>query len=85
MILDVDYEQDQLSGRLNIYHTLDLRVTTYPSWWGLRWSLYLDIQNVYNRENEQAARYYISDEGQLNRRAIYGIPIFPSLGLSLTF
>ena len=85
VILDVDYEQDQLSGRLNIYHTLDLRVTTYPSWWGLRWSLYLDIQNVYNRENEQAARYYISDEGQLNRRAIYGIPIFPSLGLSLTF
>ena len=85
VILDVDYEQDQLSGRLNLYHTLDLRITTYPSWWGLTWSVYLDIQNVYNRENEQAGRYYISDEGALERRAIYGIPIFPSLGLSLTF
>ena len=85
VILDVDYEQDQLSGRLNLYHTLDLRITTYPSWWGLTWSVYLDVQNVYNKENEQAARYYISEEGALQRRAIYGIPIFPSLGLSLAF
>ena len=85
VILDVEYEQDKLSGRLKLYHTLDLRLTTYPSWWGLSWSLYLDIQNIYNRQNEQAARYYVSEGGSLERRAIYGIPIFPSLGLSLVF
>jgi hypothetical protein len=85
VILDVDYEQDRLSGRLNLYHTLDLRITTYPSWWGLSWAVYLDVQNVYNRENEQAGRYYVSEQGALQRRAIYGIPIFPSLGFSLTF
>jgi hypothetical protein len=84
-ILDVEYEQETLSGRQNLYHTLDVRITTYPRWWGLDWSVYLDVQNVYNRENEQAVRYYIDEEANLQRRAVYGIPIFPSLGLSLAF
>ncbi len=84
-VLDVDYEQETLSGRQNLYHALDIRVTTYPRWWGLDWSVYLDIQNVYNRENEQAVRYYIDDGASLQRRPVYGIPIFPSLGLSLAF
>ena len=84
-ILDVVYEEETLSGRLNLYHTLDIRITTYPRWWGLDWSVYLDVQNVYNRENEQTVRYFIDDEAGLQRRAVYGIPIFPSLGLSLTF
>jgi hypothetical protein len=84
-VLDVEYEQETLSGRQNLYHALDIRVTTYPRWWGLDWSVYLDVQNVYNRENEQAVRYYIDDNATLQRRAVYGIPIFPSLGLSLTF
>ncbi len=84
-ILDVVYEEETLSGRLNLYHTLDVRITTYPRWWGLDWSVYLDVQNVYNRENEQTVRYFIDDGAGLQRRAVYGIPIFPSLGLSLTF
>lgn len=84
-ILDVEYEQETLSGRQNLYHTLDIRLTTYPRWWGLDWAVYLDVQNVYNRENEQAVRYYIDEDANLQRRAIYGIPVFPSLGLSLTF
>lgn len=84
-ILDVDYEQETISGRQSPYHSLDFRITTYPRWWGLDWSVYLDIQNVYNRENEQAVTYYIDEEATLQRRAVYGIPIFPSLGLSLAF
>jgi hypothetical protein len=85
VMLDVDYERDTFSGRLNLYHTLDLRVTTYPSWWGLNWSVYLDIQNIYNRENEQFVSYYVSDKGALQRRSTMGIPIFPSLGFSVNF
>jgi hypothetical protein len=85
VILDVDYEQDTFSGRLNLYNTLDLRLTTYPQWWGLQWSVYLDIQNVYNRENQQAVRYYIDEAGALKERSVFGIPIFPSLGMSVVF
>ena len=85
VILDVDYEQDTYSGRLNLYHTFDVRVTTYPRWWGLDWSFYLDVQNVYNRENQQQVGYYIDEAGELRQRPIYGIPIFPSLGMSLAF
>jgi hypothetical protein len=85
VILDVEYEQRTLTGRLDLYHTLDLRLTTYPQWWGLQWSIYLDIQNVYNHQNQQMTRYFVGDEGELEQRFVYGIPIFPSLGLSLAF
>lgn len=85
VILDVDYERDRYSGRLDLYSSLDLRVTTYPSWWGLNWSIYLDVQNVLNRSNMQAKSYYIDAEGNLRSRAVDGIPIFPSLGFSVSF
>ncbi len=83
--LDPVYERDTYSGRLNVYQSLDVRLTTYPRWWGLNWSAYLDVQNVYNRKNEQQVSFYVDESGALNKRAIYGIPIFPSLGMSLTF
>ncbi len=85
VILDVDYERQTLTGRLNLYHALDLRITTYPDWWGLQWSVYLDIQNVYNRSNQQQIRYFIDDKGGLQERPVNGIPIFPSLGLSIAW
>jgi hypothetical protein len=85
VILDVDYEKETYSGRLNLYHSLDIRITTYPRWWGLQWSVYLDVQNVYNRENQQQLNYYIDSDGNLRERPINGIPLFPSLGLSVVF
>jgi hypothetical protein len=85
VILDPLYEQLTMTGRLNLYHSLDFRITTYPQWWGLQWSFYLDVQNVYNRDNQQQMRYFVSDQGTLQERPVYGIPIFPSLGMSLIF
>jgi hypothetical protein len=85
VVLDVEYERETFSGRLNLYHSLDLRVTTYPRWWSLNWSFYLDVQNIYNRGNEQAVTYFIDRSGMLGKRSIFGIPIFPSIGMSLTF
>jgi hypothetical protein len=84
-ILDVVYERDTYTARLAMYQSLDLRVTTYPEWWGLDWSIYLDVQNLYNRNNEQEVSYFVTPDGMLGRRAIYGIPIFPSIGLTLIF
>jgi hypothetical protein len=83
--LDPQYERNTYTGRLNLYHTLDVRITTYPHWWGLQWSIYLDVQNVYNRSNEQQMRYFVDERGGLQERPLYGIPIFPSLGLSMSF
>lgn len=83
--LDVNYEKDNLSGKLNLYHSLDLRVTNYSTWLGLVWSFYLDIQNIYNRKNEEQAYYYVDANGKLKEKYTYGFPIFPSLGLSVSF
>jgi hypothetical protein len=85
VLLDPLYEREVYTGRLNLYHTLDVRITTYPGWWGLQWSVYLDVQNSYNRDNQQQMRYYINDNGSLKERPLNGIPIFPSLGMSLAF
>jgi outer membrane receptor for ferrienterochelin and colicin len=84
-ILDVNYEKDRYSGKLNMYHSLDLRVTNYTTWFGLDWSFYLDIQNVYNRKNEEKSNYYVNEKGELKEKYTYGLPIFPSLGLSVSF
>jgi hypothetical protein len=85
VVLDVDYEQDAYSGRLSLYHALDLRLTTYPQWFGLRWSVYLDVTNVYNHANQQQINYFIDDQGRLQQRVTNGLPIFPALGFSATF
>jgi hypothetical protein len=79
VILDVEYERDAYRGRLNLYHSLDVRVTTYPRWWGLDWSFYLDVENVYNRENQQQLSYYVDTGGNLRQRAVNGIPFLPSV------
>ncbi len=83
VILDVDYEVDQYSGRLSLYHALDVRVTTYPQWWGQQWSVYLDVTNIYNHSNQQQINYFIDDSGALKQRVTNGLPIFPALGFSV--
>lgn len=85
VVLDVDYERDRFSGRLDLYQSLDVRLTTYPSWWGLRWAFYLDVQNVLNRKNVQNQNYFVDESGSLRTRTLNGIPIFPSLGFSINF
>lgn len=84
-VLDVNYEQDNYSGKLNLYHSLDLRITNYTKWLGLDWSFYLDVQNVYNRKNQEQVNYFIDDNGSLKEKYTYGLPVFPSLGLSVSF
>ncbi len=85
VILDVDFERDTFSGRMGVYHSLDVRLTMYPGWWGLNWAVYLDVQNIYNHTNVQEVNYYIDDKGILKTSTINGIPIFPSLGMSISF
>lgn len=85
VILDVNNDNDNYNGRLNLYHTLNLRITKYTVWFGLNWSFYLDVQNIYNRKNEEQVNYYIDANGSLKEKFNYGLPVFPSLGLSVSF
>ncbi len=66
------------TGRLAPFNALDVRVDrtwTYDRW---RLSLYLDVQNVYNRANPEGWQYSF-DYGQ--RASLTGLPILPILGL----
>jgi hypothetical protein len=64
--------------RLGTFHQLDLRVDktwTFELW---KLNLYLDVQNVYNRGNQEGWRYSFDYR---QREAVTGLPIFPVLGV----
>jgi len=66
------------SARLGTFGSLDLRVDrmwTFDRW---RLSLYLDVQNVTNRGNQEGVQYNF-DYSQ--RTPLTGLPILPILGL----
>jgi outer membrane receptor protein involved in Fe transport len=73
-------------GRLPDYHRLDLRLTTYARWFGWKWSWYLDIINVYNRQNVIGVFYRVNRETlELIERRSTMFPILPTIGFSVTF
>lgn len=69
-------------ARFPVFHQLDVRVD--KTWVRRRTSvsLYLDVQNVYNRTNPEA---YVYDFDLQNRTQSIGLPIFPSLGMRVDF
>ncbi|MEM6290024.1 MAG: hypothetical protein AAGA54_02130 [Myxococcota bacterium] len=69
-------------GRLGTFHQLDLRIDK-------RWirdraiiTGYVDVQNVYNRQNPEAVLYSADFRRQED---VIGIPIFPTLGLRVDY
>jgi hypothetical protein len=66
-----------LSERIPAFHQLDFRVD--KEWVFDRWKfgIYLDIQNVYNRENPEAVRY---NYDYTQRQYITGLPVIPMIG-----
>ncbi|GIV56819.1 MAG: TonB-dependent receptor [Candidatus Kapaibacterium sp.] len=73
-------------GRLPDYHRLDVRLTTYTNWFGWRWSWYLDVINVYNRQNVIGVFYRVNRETlELLERRSTMLPILPTVGFSVTF
>lgn len=74
------------SARLPAYHRLDIRATTYADWWGLDWTIYLDVVNIYNRKNVLSRSYSVDKEsGNIVVRQVYMLPIIPTLGFSVKF
>jgi hypothetical protein len=81
---DADYNRwDPVSGptgsqRRQTFHQLDVRLErtfTFDAW---RFSIYLDVQNVYNAQNPEATIY---DYRYQNQAPVRGLPILPILGL----
>ena len=68
--------------RLPPFHQLDLRVDkvwTFPHW---QFSVYLDVQNVYNRGNTEAIGY---NYNYTQSNYVTGIPFLPNLGIRADF
>ena len=66
------------SDRLPAFHQLDLRIDKHWvfDWW--RMTTYLDVQNVYNRQNPELYQYNF-DYSQ--KDTVNGLPIIPSFGI----
>lgn len=65
------------SERLPMFHQLDLRLD--KRWRFKRWqfSMYLDVQNVYNNQNVEGLDYNFNYTA---RQYVTGLPILPSIG-----
>ncbi len=85
IIYDIDYGDKRLNARKPPYHRLDIRITAFTDFWGMNWSFYLDVINVYNRKNIIGYDYFVTPELTLGRRASTMFPIIPTLGFSTRF
>jgi hypothetical protein len=83
--VDRDGEANKLASRLPPYHRLDVRLTAYTAFWGMNWTFYLDVINVYNHVNVLTYNYYQGENYTLQRRPVGMLPIVPTLGFSAKF
>ncbi len=78
-------EGSKNSARVPDFHQLDLRIDKYFRF--MSWTLcaYLDLWNVYNRDNVIFYSYKLDDQGQISRSANYDFPTLPIVGFSARF
>ena len=68
--------------RIADFHQLDLRVDKTWTWSRASLTLYLDVQNVYNRWYPEV---YVYSADWRDRSQVIGLPIFPSLGMRIDY
>lgn len=75
--IPIPYSDDYVE-RLPLFHQLDIRAD--KTWQFKKWqlSMYLDIQNIYNRQGPEGISYNFD---YTKRRYVTGLPILPSFGL----
>lgn len=73
---------DVNSTRLPLFHQLDLRVDKKWSFKYLKFSIYLDIQNIYNHKNSEG---YMYNYDYSKRQYLNGLPVLPILGIKLEY
>jgi len=70
------------NNRLPWTSRLDLRLSYFPKFWNANWVFYLDVINAYNHKNVQDINY---DPKTKRDEPIYGIPLVPTVGVSVRF
>ncbi len=71
---------EENASRMPLFHQLDLRIDKTWKRKTVTVSLYLDVQNVYNRQNPV---FYLYSADYTQKKAVYDLPVLPSLGLRL--
>jgi hypothetical protein len=75
--------QGPLNGdRLPAFHQLDLRLDKTWTWPVLQFSIYADVQNVYNRQNVEFLNFGYDFRTTL---PVNSLPILPALGFRIEF
>lgn len=86
VIFDIDYgDRRKYNTRKPEYHRLDIRVSADAFFWNMDWTFYLDVINVYNRDNVINYDYYVQDDLTLGKEKTTMFPIIPTLGFSMKF
>jgi TonB-dependent Receptor Plug Domain len=70
------------SARVPTFHQLDLRVDKKFTWKRVSLTTYVDVQNVYNRQNAEFVNYAYDYSAYDN---IPSLPIIPSVGVRLEY
>jgi hypothetical protein len=78
----LDFSRYNDHGRMPVFHALDIRADKRWVWRGVQVTTYLDIQDVYNRNNPIA---YVWDGRTHAARYEKAIGILPSLGINVEF
>jgi hypothetical protein len=77
------------SGRLALYHRLDLRVSNERTLGVGKLSVYFDLFNAYDRDNPRGLGYTVADwnaaRADVRKRSMSQLPILPTLGAKWTF
>ncbi len=84
---DFDFgdETNRFADKKPVYHRLDIRATAYTKFWGVDWAFYLDVINVYNRQNVIGYDFYIDRDLKVQIKPIGQFPILPTLGINARF
>ncbi len=87
VILDPDFgdTMNRNSARLPPYSRIDLRVNWSASIFGLESDFYVDIINLFNRENIITYNYTINDELEPEPSPALLLPFIPTFGISVRF
>ena len=70
------------SDRLPPFHQLDVRIDKIWKFKYLKYSVYLDIQNIYNQKNMEGHQYNYDYSSRVD---FYSLPIIPSIGMKLEY
>ncbi|MCX7877538.1 MAG: TonB-dependent receptor [Ignavibacteria bacterium] len=84
---DFDFggEENRFAHRKPLYHRLDIRATAFTRFWGIDWGFYIDVINVYNRQNVIGYDYYLGEDLKVKKRAIGQFPLLPTIGVNARF